>query len=86
MTQNKQAQNDLDREISTNYEAFQKMSFQEHETGYYALLRHGELIETLADKMDAHKLARRVFKDKIYSIQEIHPKKADLGYMSYALR
>lgn len=76
---------ELEKQISSNYEAFQKMKFAAHHRGHFALLRDGELVEVMADKLDAHKLGRRIFKDGLYSIQEINPN-YNLGFMSYALR
>ena len=75
----------LEAEISKNYEAFKAMPFSEFDKGKFALLRNGELVETMNDRADAHKLAAKLFPDGIYSIQEILPMRADLGYMSHAL-
>ena len=54
--------------------------------GKFALLKDGNLIEIMNNKTDAHKMGTRLFDDGLYSIQEIFPKKSDLGFMSYALR
>lgn len=74
----------LEEHITSNYEAFEKMLFNERDKGKFALLRDGKLVEIMADKSDAHKLGKRIYKDGLYSIQEIMPKR-DFGSMSYAL-
>ena len=76
----------LEEQISKNHEAFKAMSFSEFDKGKFALLRNGELVETLTSRADAHKMAAKLFDDGVYSIQEIFPMRIDLGYMSHALR
>ena len=76
----------LQEEVDNNYVAFQKLGFPERDKGKFALLRHGEVVEIMNNKMDAHKLAQYIFDDGVYSIQEIGVKPVDLGYFSYALR
>ena len=76
----------IEKEISQNYKAFLEMTFSQDQRGKFALLKDGNLIEIMNNKTDAHKMGTRLFDDGLYSIQEIFPKKSDLGFMSYALR
>ena len=77
---------EIEKEISQNYKAFLEMTFSQDQRGKFALLKDGNLIEIMNNKTDAHKMGTRLFDDGLYSIQEIFPKKSDLGFMSYALR
>ena len=80
-----QALENKEREISRNHAAFQKMSFSSADKGKFALLHNGELVEVVDSRLDAHKAGARKFADGVYSIQEIMPRRKDLGYLSHAL-
>lgn len=80
------SRSELDEQVKQNFKAFEKMRFDPVHKGRVALLRDGELIEILGSRLDAHKMAEKLYPDKIYSIQEISPTLTDLGWMSYALR
>ena len=76
----------LQQEVDSNYAAFRKLSFPESDKGKIALLKDGNVVEIMNNRSDARKMARRIFEDGIYSIQEIGAQPVDLGYFSYALR
>lgn len=69
----------IDKQIHTNYDAFQEMKIHSCNKGKFALLRNGALVEIVSATADAHKLAARLFDDGLYSIQEIHPAPAFFG-------
>ena len=76
----------LEKEIRANYSAFVKMRFDKIEKGRFAILKDGKLVEVMVSKNDAHKMARLLFPEGIYSIQEIDPEPLDMGFMNHALR
>ena len=73
-------------EVAANFEAFQKLSFSESDKGKYALMKSGELVEIMDTRSDCRKLAKRIIKDGIFSMQQIDPKPGSLGFMGHALR
>lgn len=76
----------LKKEVNDNFKKFDSMHFDLSQKGKFALMRHGEVVEIMADRFDAVKLAKHIFEDGIYSVQEIHPEPITLGFRSYALR
>ena len=73
-------------QVLKNYAAFKKMSFDFYDKGKFALLRDGKLVEIMTSKADARKMAAKLFGGQPYSIQEISPRRVDLGAMNRALR
>ena len=74
------------QQIEGNYKAFKAMSFPDKQTGMFALMRDAKVVKVLDSRMEAHKLGVRLYKDKLYSIQEINRPMAYLGSGAYALR
>ena len=62
----------LKQEVKRNYEAFCEMTFPEHLSGKYAVLRDKEVVKILDTRYDAGVLANTLFEDGIYSIQQIN--------------
>lgn len=73
------------KEVRENYEAFSKMKFNLAESRKFAILKNKEVIEIFDTKSDAEKTASILYKDNIFSIQQIDPQRFDLGYAGYAL-
>ena len=76
---------EIEREIRQNYQVFIKLSFRTEDKHKFALLHKGKLVDILETRADAHTMGQSLYKDGIYSVQEIDPPKIDLGYMSRAL-
>ena len=74
----------IQQEVDRNYVAFQKMVFPTHDKGKFAILRDGKVVEIMNNSADAHKMARRIFEDRIYSVQEIGADPVELGWYSYS--
>ncbi len=69
-------------EVSANYAAFTKMSFDESEQGKFALLRKGKLVKICDAHSECLILGNEKFADRLYSVQEIgYDPKEDLGFM-----
>ena len=75
----------MQKEVDRNYEAFRKMSFEHEDRHKFALLQDGKLIAVLDTRMDAHIMGEKVCENGLYSVQEIDPVVADLGYITHAL-
>ena len=61
------------------------MTFAASDKGKFALVKGSSLVEVLVANIDAHKMAKHLFEDGIYSVQEIDPVPIDLGFMNDAL-
>lgn len=75
----------LEQEVEENYQEFLKMTFHKEDSGKWALLRRGKVADTLEAKTDADKLGSALYKDGLYSLQQIDSKKIDMGYATYCL-
>ncbi len=77
----------LEAEVDANFEAFNKMSFKESDTGKFALLHDCKLV-ALLDSHDACCISGdKKYADGLYSVQEIMGDfEDDIGFMGYALR
>lgn len=76
---------EAEAEVRKNYMAFSKMGFRHEDSGKFALLRDGKLVEILETCADAHAMGRALYQGIPYSVQEINPLVIDLGFMSHAL-
>ena len=74
-------------ELHANFKAFEKTlpTLLDEHAGRFALMRHGEIVELFDSARDAFLACRRLFTDGLYSIQEITPVPADLGFHSHAV-
>lgn len=75
----------LQKEIDFNYGKFKEMAFTIEDSGKFAVIKSGKLIEVMTERGDAVKMGNRLFEDRVFSIQEIRDEKEDLGFMSYTL-
>lgn len=74
-------------EIDRNYEAF-KARLPElllSHPGKFALMQHEEIIDFFDTARDAHVAGRALFKDGLFSVQEVIEAPVDLGYFSHAV-
>ncbi|MBI2431790.1 MAG: hypothetical protein HYV26_02845 [Candidatus Hydrogenedentes bacterium] len=78
---------ELDAEIRTNYEAFQELlpGLMASGRGKYCLMRHGEVLDIFDTAGDAYLAGKRLFEDRLFSIQEITDVPIDLGFFSRAI-
>jgi len=73
-----------EKQLVDNFSAFQTMLpsiITEHE-GKFALMRDGTIIGYFSSRDDAREAGRILYKDKIFSIQQVTDQKLDLGYHS----
>lgn len=77
----------LDQEVDRNFDAFQSMlpSLLDQRRGQYALLRHQRIEGYFRDAGTAIEAATARFADRLYSVQEITDRPADLGFFSHAV-
>lgn len=77
------------KEVSQNYEAFQKTlpELLESEScrGKFALMRKGEIVKFFDSMRDAAVYGQEKFDDGLFSVQEVTDRVVDLGFYSYAL-
>lgn len=76
----------IQQEIEKNFQYFSQQEFSKERYGTFAIIKSCKIIEILDTRNDAKKLAEEKYKDGVYSIQEIQPRKIDLGFISLALR
>ncbi len=80
--------NDRESEVKRNYDAFVRQLPQllAAHRGKYALMRNAQIVEFFDTAGDAFRAGQRLYKDHIFSIQEVTETPVDLGFFSYALR
>jgi len=78
----------LVKEVDQNFVVFeQKFSELIQESpGKFVLMHNREIIEICDTIGEALRLARRLYPSGIFSVQEITPKRVNLGYYSNAVR
>jgi hypothetical protein len=76
-----------EREVDTNFEAFQKLlpELLESQPGKFAVMHQGKVAEFFDTVADAVRYGRATFGDT-FSIQEVTRRSVNLGYHSYALQ
>ena len=77
----------LQAEIDTNFEAFQKMlpEFLHREANRWALMRHSECIDFCDTLRDAQTAGQALYDDGVFSVQQVSNTAVDLGWFSHAL-
>lgn len=80
----------IQEEVSKNYEFFQeylkknkKTLFKEHKDEV-ALIRHQKIIDYFDDYDDALEYGRKKYKDEFFSVQKVTDELVNLGAMGYA--
>jgi hypothetical protein len=75
------------KEIDANFEFFQKKlpEILEHHRGKYALIRNREIVGYYDTAVDAQLSGSQLFKDEVFSIQQVTDKSVDLGFYSHAV-
>ena len=75
------------KEIDANYEAFQEAlpDLLPHETDRWALMRRGECVDFYDTLRDAETAGRAMYKDRIFSVQQVSDTVVDLGWFSHAV-
>ena len=78
---------DLQRAVDENFEAFQKLlpELMNTRPGKYALMREGEVVEFFDSARDAMIFGQNQYSDGLFSIQQVVDKIVDLGYFSHAV-
>lgn len=78
---------ELDQEIDRNYDSFTRLlpSILSNHHGQYALLRHQDIADFFPDFGTAIRAGDERFADRMYSVQEVTDRPADLGFFSHAL-
>jgi len=77
----------IQQEVDRNYEAFQKLIpaiIRDHR-GQYALMKGGKIINYFTTPTDARTAGELLYKDGLFSIQQVTDTPLDLGYFSYAV-
>ena len=79
---------ELQKEIDTNYEAFQRMlpNLLPCHAKRWAPMRHGERIDLYDTLRDAHLAGNRLYEDGVFSTQEVTTLIVDQGWYSHAGR
>ena len=77
----------LQKEIDANFEAFQKVlpDLLPCEADRWALMRHGECVDFYDTLRDAETAGRAMYKDRIFSVQQVSTAVVDLGWFSHAV-
>ena len=77
----------LQKEIDTNFEVFQKIlpDLFPYEADRWALMRHGECVDFYDTLRDAETAGRAIYKDQIFSVQQVSDAVVDLGWFSHAM-
>jgi hypothetical protein len=74
-------------EVDGNFESFREKlpELLQKERGRYALIRHREIVGIFDTLMDAVTAGKKIFDDRLFSIQEITEASIDLGFFSHAV-
>lgn len=74
-------------EVDRNLEAFREKlpELMESAPGKFVLIRHREIIGLFDTLMDALTAGKKLYSDRLFSIQEIKDRPIDLGFFSHAL-
>ncbi len=77
----------LQKEIDANFEAFQKVlpDLLPSEADRWALMRHGECVDFYDTLRDAETAGRAMYKDRMFSVQQVSTAVVDLGWFSHAV-
>ena len=77
----------LQKEIDANFEAFQKVlpDLLLSEADRWALMRHGECVDFYDTLRDAETAGRAMYKDRMFSVQQVSTAVVDLGWFSHAV-
>ena len=70
--------------VEKNYESFQKLlpELMLSDSGRFALLRDGAVVEIFDTSRDALACAKKLFDDDVFSVQQIAIEPINLGYWS----
>lgn len=74
-------------EVNANYEAFKLLSPElvARYSGKFALIKNGEIVEYFDSSDDAWKTGKLIYKDDVFSVQEVNAKPIRLGWIEHAL-
>jgi hypothetical protein len=74
-------------QVETNYKTFrQKLpDLLKTHAGKFALMRDGTVVEFFDTARDAYAAGQQLFKDNLFSIQEVIEIPVDLGFFSHAI-
>ena len=77
----------LQKEVDANFEVFQKIlpDILPYETDRWALMRHGECVDFYDTLRDAETAGRAMYKDRIFSVQQVSDVVVGLGWFSHAM-
>ena len=77
----------LQKEIDANFETFQEIlpDLFTYEADRWALMRHGECVDFYDTRRDAETAGRAMYKDGIFSVQQVSDAVVDLGWFSHAM-
>ena len=75
------------KEIDANFEASQKAlpDLLPYEADRWVLMRHGECVDFYDTLRDAETAGRAMYKDRIFSVQQVSDAVVDLGWFSHAM-
>ena len=75
------------QQVDINFKAFSKKlpKIIKSHKNEYALMRDSEIIKYFSSFEDAYKEGLKLYKDKLFSIQEVTDTPVDLGFFSHAL-
>jgi hypothetical protein len=74
-------------EVDNNFDFFRKKlpELLQKEHGRYALIRHREIAGIFDTLIDAVTAGKKMFADRMFSIQQITEASIDLGFFSHAV-
>ena len=77
----------IDKEVTRNCEAFEKQlpSLPGRHRGKHALMHDQKIIGMFSTVQDAVQAGEIMYKDGIYSVQEVTDEVVDLGFLSHAV-
>ena len=77
----------LQKEIDANFEALQEVlpDLLSCEADRWALMRHGECVDFYDTLRDAETAGRAMYKDRMFSVQQVSDAVVDLGWFSHAV-
>ena len=75
------------KEIDANFEALQKVlpDLLPYEADRWVLMRHGECVDFYNTLRDAETAGRAMYKDRMFSVQQVSDTIVDLGWFSHAV-
>ena len=78
---------EIQKQVDQNYEAFKTMlpELLKANSGRWALVHNQELVAVFDTARDAQVAGESLYKNRLFSVQEVTNRVADLGWFSHAV-